>query len=124
MNGIDPGERRHDRMVSVGIAAGDACLRSIRRYALGGFVAGAVAGGLFGFQAVLSEGWVTGLFFVLGVGLPAGIAGALLATPAGILRGRARRRAVIRRSGFTMREIRSAAQTGAARAVPSRRGGS
>src|SRR5262245_57957501 len=77
-------------------AADRALGASLRRVLLPGFLAGALAGGLFGFQAVLSEGWGTGLWFVVGIGLPAGCIGALIAAPFGALRGLARRRKLLR----------------------------
>ena len=79
---------------------------------------GGLAGGLLGTQAVLSEGWATGTWFILGIGLPAGFLGALLAAPGGILRGLARRRQVIRDSGFTIEQIEAAVAAELAR--PSR----
>ena len=107
-----------DRLIETSIAAEQAWRTSLRRFALAGFVTGGLAGGLLGTQAVLSEGWATGTWFILGICLPAGFLGALLAAPGGILRGLARRRQVIRDSGFTIEQIEAAVAAELAR--PSR----
>ena len=98
----------HTRLIETSIAAERACRVSRRRITLSGFLAGMLLGGAFGFQAVFSEGWMTGMWFVIGTGLAAGVVGALLASPAGILWGMIRRRRAIRHSGFTPDQIQAA----------------
>ena len=100
---------RRRRLIAAGVEGETAFRRSVRRFLLAGFAAGFVAGGLFGAQAILSEGLGTGLWFVFGIGLPVGIGGAILGVAPGILRGFARRRRVVRAHGFTLEEVRQAA---------------
>src|SRR5437867_5653893 len=105
----------HTRLIETSIAAERACRVSRRRITLSGFLAGMLLGGAFGFQAVFSEGWMTGMWFVIGTGLAAGVVGALLASPAGILWGMICRRLVIRRSGFSPDQIEAAVEAEIAR---------
>ena len=103
----DPEIRR--QIIAASIEAETAFRASVRRFALTGFAIGFVLGALFGAQAILSEGLATGLWFVFGVGFPAGFGGAILAAPVGILLGFARRRSVIRRLGFSPAQVEAAA---------------
>jgi hypothetical protein len=93
-------------------AAERARWNSLWRITLAGFLAGFVLGGLFGSQAILSEGWAVGVRFIAGAGLAGGIAGALLVSPAAILRAALLRRRLIREGGFTPSQIRQALKSG------------